>query len=335
MHLQGLTPGAELSLLAAAGAALKAEVESPVEGAELDEGNLSLQVTQQVLKRAARKALVVWLDPTGLLLRETNVGGETEIPSSLKDWASSVSSDGKQEGTDVVVSEMGRREQALERMVELAAETLRDLPISRTKLHASVLQHLWRKAANEQSSVWHEEPLDSEVGTTVAEALVQDCVVGVAEACATAYMGSLRRREGGMLGGALASLLVHEPPRWLRSTRALEKFRNEVVAAEWMGRNSADVVAIFEDRHPLLGFTPNGTLIRRQLPMCRQDELAQLSGWRQNFSVILEMADVCIPLMQGFFTYIGDALSWILVRLIGRSLGLIYRGVRQSLSPQA
>ena len=29
----------------------------------------------------------------------------------------------------------------------------------------------------------------------------------------------------------------------------------------------------------------------------------------------------------------GEALSWLLVRLLGRALGLIFRGIRQSLVP--
>jgi hypothetical protein len=32
---------------------------------------------------------------------------------------------------------------------------------------------------------------------------------------------------------------------------------------------------------------------------------------------------------------LGDALSFLLVRLIGRSLGLVARGVRQSVAPGA
>jgi hypothetical protein len=58
-------------------------------------------------------------------------------------------------------------------------------------------------------------------------------------------------------------------------------------------------------------------------------------GWRRTVSLLLEAADVVGPLLQRVGRRVGDALSFLLVRLIGRSLGLVARGVRQSVAPGA
>lgn len=63
-------------------------------------------------------------------------------------------------------------------------------------------------------------------------------------------------------------------------------------------------------------------------------EVEQLKGLRYAHSLALEAMDVAAPLLQRLLARLGDAVSWLLVRLIGRSLGLIYRGVRESLVPR-
>ncbi|RVW64264.1 hypothetical protein CK203_052256 [Vitis vinifera] len=52
---------------------------------------------------------------------------------------------------------------------------------------------------------------------------------------------------------------------------------------------------------------------------------------RYYFSLFLELSDITMPLIRAIFTKVSDAVSFFLVCLIGRSLGLIYTGIRQSL----
>ena len=59
-------------------------------------------------------------------------------------------------------------------------------------------------------------------------------------------------------------------------------------------------------------------------------ELEALTGWCSAMCLILEMNDVAMPLLHSLFTRLSAALSWLLTTLIGRSLGLVFRGVRQS-----
>lgn len=59
--------------------------------------------------------------------------------------------------------------------------------------------------------------------------------------------------------------------------------------AQWTERQIYSVLAIYEDRHELWGFKPDGTLLRRQLAASRQEELAELTGWRARLSLLLEV----------------------------------------------
>lgn len=60
--------------------------------------------------------------------------------------------------------------------------------------------------------------------------------------------------------------------------------------------------------------------------------MRRLKGWRAAVSLLLEALDFLAPILQGFSQRAGRAIAWLLVALIGRSLGLIFRGVRQSLT---
>lgn len=50
--------------------------------------------------------------------------------------------------------------------------------------------------------------------------------------------------------------------------------------------------------------------------------------------LLLEVNDVASPLLRTFFMRLSAALQWLLTALIGRSLGLVFRGIRQSFRRQ-
>lgn len=52
---------------------------------------------------------------------------------------------------------------------------------------------------------------------------------------------------------------------------------------------------------------------------------------RYYFSVFLELADITMPIVKTVVAKVSDAISFFLVSLIGRSLGLIYSGIKNSL----
>jgi hypothetical protein len=69
------------------------------------------------------------------------------------------------------------------------------------------------------------------------------------------------------------------------------------------------------------------------LPVWYMQELEGVRGLRYAYSLFLEATDFLGPLLQRLLGRLGNMLSWLLVCLIGRSLGLVYRGVRESLIP--
>ncbi|CAI7815273.1 unnamed protein product [Closterium sp. NIES-54] len=71
-------------------------------------------------------------------------------------------------------------------------------------------------------------------------------------------------------------------------------------------------------------------LVQRSVVGSRRGELRQLRGWKLLVVVALELSDLFIPLIKAAFTAAGRGVSFLLVALIGRSLGLVYRGIMQS-----
>lgn len=63
-------------------------------------------------------------------------------------------------------------------------------------------------------------------------------------------------------------------------------------------------------------------------------ELEALTGWRYTVGFMLEAADMVLPIFRSCMARVSAAISWLLVKLIGRALGLVYRGVKQSLVPR-
>ena len=62
-------------------------------------------------------------------------------------------------------------------------------------------------------------------------------------------------------------------------------------------------------------------------------ELEALKGWQQLLSLGMEAVDFAVPLLRRAGQQMGEAVSWLLVRFLGRALGLLFRGIRQSLVP--
>lgn len=59
-------------------------------------------------------------------------------------------------------------------------------------------------------------------------------------------------------------------------------------------------------------------------------ELDSLTGPAAAMCLLLELNDVGAPLLHMLARRLASAVQWLLTTLIGRSLGLIVRGVRQS-----
>ncbi|XP_064971220.1 uncharacterized protein LOC135615988 isoform X2 [Musa acuminata AAA Group] len=188
--------------------------------------------------------------------------------------------------------------------------------------------------------------------------ILEDLVVMLADTIASIYLELISidsdiSTEMSGLGLTLCSM----------STRTLQKLRNEVVLKHWLQENFESVISMYEDRFELhvlhrelldnpvenqnvnlhwwkkLPFRKSATaspmpyvcISRFSLPVKRTKELRALTGWRYYFSLYLEFSDISMPLVRSAFTKVRNAVSFLLVCMIGRSVGLIFTGIRQSL----
>jgi Protein of unknown function (DUF3685) len=85
-------------------------------------------------------------------------------------------------------------------------------------------------------------------------------------------------------------------------------------------------------RFALMGVVNGTHLVSRSMFVRRTHELNALKGWRATLSTCMEIGDVVAPLFTGLADKLSRVVSWLLVALIGRGLGLIYKGVRQSMA---
>ncbi|KDP26400.1 hypothetical protein JCGZ_17558 [Jatropha curcas] len=191
------------------------------------------------------------------------------------------------------------------------------------------------------------------------DSILEDLVITLADGVANVYLelisvdGNLSN-EMNNLGMTMCNL----------STRAIQRLRNEVALNQWLYQNMEAVVSMYEDRfdlctlqskiieEPNLSQAENRSwwkkLTRKKsetipaslyyvminqfsMPVKRTKELRALTGWRYYFSLYLELSDITMPLIRAVIDKVNNAISFFLVSLIGRSLGLIYTGIRQSL----
>ncbi|KAL9669994.1 hypothetical protein QQ045_007544 [Rhodiola kirilowii] len=189
--------------------------------------------------------------------------------------------------------------------------------------------------------------------------ILEDMVITLADGIASIYLELISvdsniSSEMNNLGAVLCTL----------STRALQRLRNEVALNQWLHQNMDAVVLMYEDRFELhtlqkqlinepsreqsenygwwKKFLPGKSdvmsstlsavkIINYSMTVKRTNELRALSGWRYYFSLFLELSDITLPMIKTMILKVSNAISFFLVSLIGRSLGLIYTGIRQSI----
>mmetsp|Transcript_655 Transcript_655/g.2563 ORF Transcript_655/g.2563 Transcript_655/m.2563 type:complete len:474 (-) Transcript_655:1887-3308(-) len=280
---------------------------------------------------------------------------QTVAKVSANDWMGSLSLDvGSQDRCARVVQAAG----------DIADEKIwqngQILEGSKAALYASVLMYLAKNSmiASEKAEIIVADEKEINVrnhdGETVLEffnspmasvcvTVLQDIVLNIADSVAGAYVTCAREAtaKGAVNGGVVleeeTGAIVRIPPFRdalnvrLKSTRSLEKFRNETSIRSWLEKNYYDVLAMYEDWHKLWGVNENGELVTRKIHVCRQPELQEVKGLRLAVSMVIEVADVCLPIAKSALNNCSRVASWLLVTLIGRSLGLVYRGIKESM----
>ncbi|KAK7338905.1 hypothetical protein VNO77_19539 [Canavalia gladiata] len=200
---------------------------------------------------------------------------------------------------------------------------------------------------------------DSHIFALHGISILEDLVVALADGVASIYLEFISvdsdvSSKTNSLDMSLCAL----------STRELQKLRNEVALNQWLYHNMDTVVSMYEDHFDLctlqsqpIDLTDNSQTEEQNwwkrltqqssktmsfelhcieirhfsMPVKRTKELRALTGWRYYYSLFLELSDITMPLVRAVIDKVSDAISFFLVSLIGRSLGLIYTGIRQSL----
>lgn len=190
-------------------------------------------------------------------------------------------------------------------------------------------------------------------------AILEDLIITLADAISSIYLEVISvdsdiSEKISNFGFSLCTL----------STRALQKLRNEVAMREWIHQNFGEIVLMYEDRFDLrvLKIEPccepaeklketrswwrrytlkksitvqsslhYSVVSHFSLTLKRTRELRALKGWKYYFSLILELSDIAVPMVKVVVSQVRNAISFFLVSLIGRSVGLVYTGIRQSL----
>jgi DNA-binding NarL/FixJ family response regulator len=116
----------------------------------------------------------------------------------------------------------------------------------------------------------------------------------------------------------------------LISTREIARFRNNL---SWRYRVSQFLLeprAIFESQYILFVLTDTG--IKRSLIYApRRQELDQLQGIRLAVTLAYEARDAISPRLRSTVAWAGRGVVYVLTQVLGRSIGLVVRGVIQGI----
>ena len=118
--------------------------------------------------------------------------------------------------------------------------------------------------------------------------------------------------------------------RRLLSTRDIERFRNDLSWKYRVNTYISEPYAIFESRHWLWEFTDLG-LQRSTIYAPRGPELARLGGAQLAVTLLLETRDALAPRLSAAAAWVGRGVVYVLTEIIGRSIGLIGRGIMKGI----
>ena len=116
--------------------------------------------------------------------------------------------------------------------------------------------------------------------------------------------------------------------RSLISSREIAKFRNNL---SWRYRKTqllSEPQAIFESRYELFFLSDTG-IKKTSIYAPRRQELEQLRGIQLAVTLAYEARDAIAPRLGAATTWLGRGIVYILTQVLGRSIGLVIRGVIQ------
>ena len=116
----------------------------------------------------------------------------------------------------------------------------------------------------------------------------------------------------------------------LISTRELERKRNHINTKNQLQNLFRKPVRLYESKR--LYYTVKNRKIEKIIILePRDDELKKLDWLQRQIAFIIELRDALAPQIQAIIQYLGDLIVLILTKVVGRSIGLIGRGIAQGM----
>ncbi len=116
----------------------------------------------------------------------------------------------------------------------------------------------------------------------------------------------------------------------LISTRELERLRNQLNSQNRWENLIQRPIQLYESKR-LLFVLREGHIEPKFLTEPRDYELRQLGWWQQQVALLVEARDAIAPQLQTLVSRIGSLMVVLLTKVIGRSIGLIGRGIAQGM----
>ena len=116
----------------------------------------------------------------------------------------------------------------------------------------------------------------------------------------------------------------------LVSTRELEKRRNHINTNTQLQNLFKKPVRLYESKRAY--YTVKNNQIEKIIILePRDDELKKLDWPQRQIAFIVELKDALAPQVKAIIQYLGDLIVLILTKVVGRSLGLIGKGIAQGM----
>ena len=116
----------------------------------------------------------------------------------------------------------------------------------------------------------------------------------------------------------------------LLSTRNFERFRNNINNYNRWHNNITMPISFYESKREYIGLIDN-KLTRYYRNENREKELRNLDWFQRQVTLLIEIRDALAPQLEIIVRYIGDFVVTILTKIVGKSIGLIGKGILQGL----
>jgi len=116
----------------------------------------------------------------------------------------------------------------------------------------------------------------------------------------------------------------------LISTRELERKRNHINTKNQLQTIFKKPVRLYESKR-LYYTIKNNTIEKIIILEPRDDELRKLDWVQRQIAFTIELRDALAPQVQAIIQYLGDLIVLILTKVVGRSIGLIGKGIAQGM----